>query len=167
MVAERADAATRTVYNHFSTRQEFLGAVQAQLLQPFREALQMNIPETGDPAERLRMFVAVLFDMYQRQGAALTTLLEFDQPSVRNQIRDMGAWRRDRLGQILRPAKETLRLPLTQAVAFAFVMTNHVSWRVLRDELSLTQAKAIDTTVSGLQAGVFGVTVDTDLPHAH
>jgi hypothetical protein len=36
------------------------------------------------------------------------------------------------------------------------VLTNHVSWRVLRDEMGLTQAKAIETTASGLQAGLFG-----------
>ena len=37
MVAERADAATRTVYNYFPTRQELLNAVQAELLEAFRE----------------------------------------------------------------------------------------------------------------------------------
>src|SRR5580658_460871 len=79
MVAERADAATRTVYNHFSTRQELLAAVEAHLLQAFREALQLEIPEEGEATARLGQFVAVLFDMYERQGAALTTLLELDE----------------------------------------------------------------------------------------
>jgi AcrR family transcriptional regulator len=156
MVAERADAATRTVYNYFSTRQELLGAVQAHLLQAFRDTLQLDIPQTGEPAERLRQFVAVLYNMYERQGAALTTLLELDEPAIRAQVRDMRAWRRDRLEEILRSANDTLRLPLEETVAFAFVLTNHVSWRVLREEMALTQGKAIETTVTGLEAGLFG-----------
>ena len=157
MVADRADAATRTIYNYFPTRQDLLSAVEAELLQAFRDTLQLEIPETGEPAERLRQFVAVLFDMYEQQGAALTTLLEFDEPGIRAQVRDMRAWRRDRLEQILRPASGTLRLPIGQAVAFAFVMTNHVSWRVLREELGLTQGQTVETTTTGIEAGLFGV----------
>ena len=112
MVAERADAATRTIYNYFPTRQDLLSAVQSELLQAFRDTLQLEIPGTGEPAERLRQFVAVLFDMYEQQGAALTTLLEFDEPDIRAQVRDMRAWRRDRLEEILRSASgTTLRLP--------------------------------------------------------
>ena len=157
MVAERADAATRTIYNYFPTRQDLLSAVQAESLQAFRDTLQLEIPEAGEPAERLRQFVAVLFDMYEQQGAALTTLLEFDEPGIRAQVRDMRAWRRDRLEQILQSASDTLRLPIGQAVAFAFVMTNHVSWRVLREEMGLTQAQAVETTTTGIEAGLFRV----------
>jgi AcrR family transcriptional regulator len=157
MVAERADAATRTIYNYFPTRQDLLSAVQAELLQAFRDALQLEIPETGEPAERLRQFVAVLFEMYEQRGAALTTLLEFDEPDIRAQVRDMRAWRRDRLDEILRSAGGTLRLPVDQAVAFAFVMTSHVSWRVLREELALTQQRAVETTATGIEAGLFRV----------
>ena len=156
MVAQRADAATRTVYNHFSTRQELLAAVQAHLLQAFRDTLQLDIPVDGEPAERLRQFVALLYDMYERQGVALTTLLELDDPAIRAQVRDMRAWRRDRLEQILKSADDTLRLPLRQAVGFAFVLTNHVSWRALREEVGLTQGKVVETTVTGLEAGLFG-----------
>jgi len=157
MVAERADAATRTIYNYFPTRQDLLSAVQAELLQAFRDTLRLEIPETGEPAERLGQFVAVLFDMYEQQGAALTTLLEFDEPGIRAQVREMRTWRRDRLEQIFRTASDTLRLPIGQAVAFAFVMTNHVSWRVLREEIGLTQSQAVETTTTGIEAGLFRV----------
>ena len=158
MVAQRADAATRTIYNYFPTRQDLLSAVQAELLQAFRDTLQLEIPETGEPAERLRQFVAVLFDTYEQQGAALAALLEFDEPDIRAQVREMRAWRRDRLEEILRPASgTTLRLPVGQAVAFAFVMTNHASWRVLREELALAQQQAVETTATGIEAGLFGI----------
>jgi AcrR family transcriptional regulator len=157
MVAKRADAATRTIYNYFPTRQDLLSAVQAESLQAFRDTLQLEIPEAGEPAERLRQFVAILFDMYEQQGAALTTLLEFDEPGIRAQVRDMRAWRRDRLEQILQSASDTLRLPIGQAIAFAFVLTNHVSWRALREEMGLTQAQAVETTTTGIEAGLFRV----------
>ena len=49
MVAERADAATRTIYNYFPTRQDLLSAVQSELLQAFRDTLQLEIPGTGEP----------------------------------------------------------------------------------------------------------------------
>lgn len=160
MVANRADAATRTVYNHFSTRQELLATVYADLLRTFRDTLHLDVAETGEPAERLRQFVALLYDIYERQGVALATLLELDEPAVRMQVRDMGALRRDRLAQILRSANETLRLPGQQAVAFAFVLTNHDSWRALREEAGLTQGQAIETTVTGLEAGLFGTSAN-------
>ena len=157
VVAQRADAATRTVYNHFSTRQELLAAVQAHLLRAFRDALQLDIPATGEPAERLRQFVVLLYDMYERQGAALTTMLELDEPAIRAQVRDMRTWRRDRLEQILRSSNETLRLPLREAAWF----------RVRADQPRLVaraprrnrvgSGQAIKTTVTGLEAGLFGV----------
>ena len=154
MVAVRADAATRTIYNYFPTRQDLLSAVQAELMQAFRDTLQLEIPDTGEPAERLRQFIAVLFNMYEQQGAALTTLLQFDEPDIRAQVREMRAWRRDQLEQILLSARSsTLRLAVDQAVAFAFVMTNHISWRVLREELALTLEQAVETTATGIEAG--------------
>jgi AcrR family transcriptional regulator len=155
MVAKQADAATRTVYNHFSSRQELLAAVYADLLRTFRDILQLDVAETGEPAERLRQFVTHLYDIFEQQGAVLTTLIELDEPTIRAQVRDMRTWRRDRLTQILRSADETLRLPLKQAVAFAFIVTNHDSWHALREEAGLTQSQAINTTTIGLQAALF------------
>lgn len=156
MVAERADTATRTVYNHFPTREELLAAVYADLLQTYRDTPQLDIPETADPAESLRQFVAFIYDIYERQGPALTTLIELDEPEIRAQVRDMRAWRRNRLTEILRSAHET-HLSLPQAVALAFVLTNHDSWRALREEAGLTQQQAIETSATGLEAGLFGI----------
>ena len=53
------------------------------------------------------------------------------------------------------PTRQDLLSAVGQAVAFAFVMTNHVSWRVLREELALTQEQAVETTVTGIEAGLF------------
>jgi AcrR family transcriptional regulator len=155
MVAARADAATRTVYNHFRSRPELLAAVYADLLETNRGILQRVVVDKGEPAERLRKFVTQMYDIYEEEGAAFTTLIGLDEPSVRAQLRDMRAWRRARLTHILRPASKTLRLPLKQAAAFAFVATNHVTWSALRGEAGLTQRQAIHTTTTVLQAALF------------
>jgi AcrR family transcriptional regulator len=158
MVATRADAATRTVYNHFRSRPELLSAVYADLLERNRGILQRVVVGTGEPAERLRQFVTQMYDIFEELGVAFTTLIGLDEPSVRAQLRDMRAWRRARLTHILRPASKTLRLPLKQAAAFAFVSTNHATWRALREDAGLTQRQTIQTTTTVLQTALFDET---------
>jgi AcrR family transcriptional regulator len=155
MVAVRAGAATRTVYNHFRSRQELLAAVYADLLETNRDLLQRNVTETGEPAERLRQFVTQMYGIYEERGTAFATLIGLDDPTVRANLRDMRTWRRERLTEILRPANKTLRLPLKQAAAFAFVTTNHVTWRALREDAGLTQRQAIDTSNAVLVTALF------------
>jgi AcrR family transcriptional regulator len=164
MVAARAGAATRTVYNHFGSRPELLAAVYDDLLQTNRELLQRNIAATGEPAERLRQFVIHMYGIYEERGVAFATLIALDDPTIRVLLRDMRAWRRERLTEILRPTKTTLLLPLKQAAAFAFVTTNHATWRALRDESGLTQRQAIDTSTTVLQAALFDHRT-TEPPH--
>jgi AcrR family transcriptional regulator len=155
MVATRADAATRTVYNHFGSRQELFAAVYEDLLRTNRDLVDHNITQTGEPAERLRQFVTQFYDMYEERGTAFTILIGLDDPTIRAHLQDIRRWRRERLTQILRPASKTLRLPLKHAAAFAFVTTNHVTWRALREEVGLTQRQAIDTATTALQAALF------------
>jgi AcrR family transcriptional regulator len=155
MVAVRAGAATRTVYNHFRSRQELLAAVYSDLLETNRDLLQRNVTEMGEPAERLRQFVTQMYGIYEERGTAFATLIELDDPTVRANLRDMRTWRRERLTEILRPANKTLRLPLKQAAAFAFVTTNHATWRALREDAGLTQRQAIDTSTAVLEAALF------------
>jgi hypothetical protein len=64
--------------------------------------------------------------------------------------------RRRQLEHILRDAKPDLLLPVPQAVAVAFALTNHESWKTLVQESGLTQPKAIALTITTLQATLFG-----------
>jgi hypothetical protein len=102
-----------------------------------------------------------MYGIYEERGVAFATLIALDDPTIRVLLRDMRAWRRERLTEILRPAKTTLRLPLKQAAAFAFVTTNHATWRALREESGLTQRQAIDTSTIVLQAALFALNLDT------
>jgi AcrR family transcriptional regulator len=156
LVATRADASTRTVYNHFLSRPELLAEVYADLVRQNRnKILQLKLAKTADPAERLRQFVTEFYGIYEERGAVHTTLIAIDEPIIQKQVQEIRTWRRQRLAQILRPANKTLRLPLEEATALAFVMTNHVTWRAFREEVGLTQRQAIDTAVTGLQAALF------------
>jgi AcrR family transcriptional regulator len=156
-VADRAGAATRTLYNHFSSRDELVAQALGRLLQEFRDALGAQLPDRGDPAERLRSFVRLLYDTYHRQGRSLTTLLDHrDDPQIDTQIIQQRRWRRRQLERILQDAKPELRLPVPQAVAIAFVLTNHASWKALVGESGLTQPKAITLTTTTLDAALFG-----------
>ena len=65
-VAERADAATRTLYNHFSSRDELIAAALGLLLQEARDSLYLDTPAEGDPAERLRSFVRLVYGVRVR-----------------------------------------------------------------------------------------------------
>jgi hypothetical protein len=96
-----------------------------------------------------------MYGIYEEGGAAFATLIALDEPTIRAHLRDIRTWRRKRLTQILRPAIKTLRLPLKQAAAFAFVTTNHVTWRALREDAGLTQRQAIHTATTVLQAALF------------
>lgn len=156
-VAERADTATRTLYNHFASRDELIAQAHALLLSAYREGFRLEVPRTGDPVERLVSFVELLFGTYSRQGASLATLLGHrDDPAIDAQVREMRSWRQGELERILKSAKADLRIPLSHAAALAFVSTNHATWAALVEECGLTPAKAVTVTTDALRAALFG-----------
>lgn len=157
VVAERADTATRTLYNHFASREELIAQAFSLLLSRYREDFRHQVPENGDAVERLELFVAGLYGIYAQRGASLTTLLgNRDDPAIDAQVREMRSWRRGELERILKRAKEALRIPLSHAVALAFVATNHATWAALVEECGLTPAKAVTVTTDALRATLFG-----------
>jgi hypothetical protein len=99
--------------------------------------------------------VTQFYDIYEKRGAAFAILIGLDDPIMRTRLREMRTWRRERLTQILRPASPTLRLPLKHAAAFAFVTTNHATWRALREDAALTQPQAIHAATTVLHAALF------------
>jgi len=156
-VAEQADTATRTVYNHFSSRDELIAAALDLLLTEARDSLYLTPPADGDPAERLRLFVRLVYDVYGRQGDSLSTLLDHrDDPQIGPQVTMMRQARRGYLDDILQDPQAELALPVPQAVALAFVLTSHETWETLVTESGLTQSAALALVTSALDAAVFG-----------
>jgi len=78
------------------------------------------------------------------------------RPQIDAQITAQRRWHRRQLEHILRDAKPGLLLPLPQAVAIAFVLTNPDTWRALTEESGLSQPKAIALTTTTLDAALFG-----------
>jgi AcrR family transcriptional regulator len=156
-VAERADTATRTVYNHFSSREELIAAALDLLLAEARDSLDLSPPAEGDPAERLRLFARVVYGLYERQGDSLATLLEHrDDAQIRPQITSMRQRRREQLEDILNDPQAALLLPVPQAAALAFVLTSHETWEALVKESGLPQPAALALTTATLDTVLFG-----------
>ncbi len=156
-VAEQADTATRTLYNHFSSRDELIAAALDLLLQEARASLYLNPPADGNPAERLRLFVRMVYDVYGRQGDSLSTLLDHrDDPQIGPQVTMMRQARRGYLDDILQDPQAELTLPVPQAAALAFVLTSHETWKALVTESGLTQPAALALVTTTLDTALFG-----------
>jgi AcrR family transcriptional regulator len=156
-VAERADTATRTVYNHFSSREELIAAALDLLLAEARDSLSPSPPAEGDPAERLRLFARVVYGIYDRQGDSLTTLLEHrDDAQIGPQITSMRQRRREQLEDILKDPQARVLLPVPQAAALAFVLTSHETWEALVKESGLPQPEALALATATLDTVLFG-----------
>ena len=156
-VAERADAATRTLYNHFSSRDELIAAALDLLLREARDSLYLNTPAEVDPAERLRLFVRLVYDIYDRQGDSLTTLLDHrGDPQIGPQVALMRESRREHLDEILKDPQAELLLPVPQATAIAFALTSHETWKALVRESGLAQLAALELVTVTLDSTVFG-----------
>jgi AcrR family transcriptional regulator len=156
-VAERADAATRTLYNHFSSRDELIAAAVGLLLQEARDSLCLDTSAEGDPAERLRLFVRLVYGVFARQGDSLTTLLDHQSdPQVGLQVSMMRQSRREHLEEILKDPQAKLLLPVQQAAAIAFVLTSHETWKALVKESGLPQPVSLDLVTATLDTVLFG-----------
>jgi hypothetical protein len=86
------------------------------------------------------------YSRYAEEGERLTALLALRGiPDLDHQIREIRAWRRWLLHQIVERARRAgdLALPTRTAVALAFTMTSHAVWRTLIDELNGAAPKAI------------------------
>jgi AcrR family transcriptional regulator len=158
-VAKRAGVALRTLYNHFSGRDELLTAAYLRHADETRAAAEaVTLPE-ATPQEQLRHVVAAYYSRYAEEGERLTALLALRGISeLDHQIREIRAWRRRLLGQIVERARRagTLAMPTRTAVALAFTMTSHAVWRTLVDELDGAGPKAILVGQETLSSTLFG-----------
>jgi AcrR family transcriptional regulator len=158
-VAERAGMALRTLYNHFSGRDELLTAAYLRHAGQTRAAAEaVNVPEAS-PQEQLRHVVAAYYSRYAQEGERLTALLALrGVPELEHQIRQIRAWRRRLLHQIIERARRAgdLSMPIRTAVALAFTMTSHAVWRTLIDELDGAAPRVVVIGQETLTSALFG-----------
>ena len=153
-VAERADVALRTLYNHFGSREQLLADAFTRMVEETKQTVDELVPASGTVAERLRGFVDAYCTVYERQGVAAGIHLKLQGvPGFERQVAELRAWRRQRIGAILRPAAERdeLALPFNQAVALVFVTTSHATWSSLVNESRLSPTAAKQVTTQALE----------------
>jgi AcrR family transcriptional regulator len=156
-VAERADVALRTLYNHFPSREALVVEAYNRFADATQDAVR-SLPATGPAEARLAAFVDAFYDSLEehRLGAAVilavTGIEEFDA-----RLREVRAWRRRELATIVRAAEREgrLRVPAKQAVAIAFVWTSFATWSALADECKLSGADAKQVAREGLSRALF------------
>jgi len=157
-IAERADVALRTVYNHFASKEALAVEAYDGLSEYFKETIAA-IPADGSPRDRLGWFVDATYGAYENKtpGVAavmgVTGVAELDA-----HIAAVRTWRREQLSILLRQAERdgSLRQPLKEAVALAYLFTSFGSWTSLNVEsrMSVTAAKHLART--SLDATLFG-----------
>jgi AcrR family transcriptional regulator len=124
-VADRADVALRTLYNHFPSRDALVVQTFTLMASDVQDAVSV-LPAAGSPRERLDRLVDTFFDFYERQTPGYAAILGVTGvPEFNARVAEVRAWRRSELTAVLRPAARagSLRVPLKQAVALAFLWT--------------------------------------------
>jgi AcrR family transcriptional regulator len=160
-VADRADLALRTLYNHFPSRDALLSAAFQHHAAQSRAAVEaVSLPD-ADANEQLRHAIDAYYARYAAMGPRLTALLSVRGfPELDEQIRAIRAWRRGVLRKIIRRARRagTLTVPETTAVALAYTMTSHATWQTLAAELDATRPDPAKAAADILCAALFGPT---------
>jgi len=114
-VADRANVALRTLYNHFASRAELLTAAYLHHAAQTRAAVEaVSVPDAG-PADQLRHIIDAYYSSYVRMGPRLTGLLSLRGiPELDEQILEIRAWRRQLLSQVIQRARRTgvLAIPM-------------------------------------------------------
>ena len=105
-------AICRQIGGHACSRDELIAAALDLLLQEARDSLYLNPPAEVDPAERLRLFVRLVYGIYGRQGDSLTTLLDHrGDPTIGSQVTIKRESRREHLEEILKDPQANCSCP--------------------------------------------------------
>jgi AcrR family transcriptional regulator len=167
-VAARADLALRTLYNHFPSRDALLSAAFHHHAAQSRAAVEaVSLPD-ADPQDQLRHVIGAYYSRYAAMGPGLTALLSVRGfPELDEQIRAIRGWRRGVLRKIVRRARRagTLTVRESTALALAYTMTSHATWRILVAEIDGTKPDPATAAGDTLCAALFRPTTrPTDRP---
>lgn len=159
-VAERADVALRTVYNHFATVDDLFAAVMGAINDEFAALAPEPVDaENGSPETALRELTGQWFAEIARHADRLAALLtirgsaELDRAlAVARQLR------LERVRSIMTVAERRglLRVSLDDAVAMAYVQTSYQTWAALVPQLGMTTEAAADLVTRSVAAFAFG-----------
>jgi AcrR family transcriptional regulator len=156
-VAQRADVAARTVYNHFPGRHELLNAAFSRLADGAK-ALAADVEASADtPAGQLRSLIEHLFRVMADQADHLTAVLALrDIEELDEAVAEVRAVRRDQLARILGAIEREkgLAVPVPQAIALAYVLSSHATWHALTSECGLSSSAAERLVMAALESAL-------------
>lgn len=157
-IAERADVALRTLYNHFSSRDELLTAAFDHHTAQTRAAVEdLGLPDAA-PEHQLQHIIEAYYSRYEQMGPRLTVLLaQQDAPELDEQIRAIRRWRRTLLNSIVERAHRDGRLAVSAsaALALAYTLTSHAGWQTLLDTFDGDTASAARAATEALTSALF------------
>ena len=157
-IAERADVALRTLYNHFSNRDDLLTAAFNHHTAQTRAAIEaLGLPDAA-PEHQLQHIVEAYYARYEQMGPRLTVLLaQQDAPELAEQIRAIRRWRRTLLNGVVERARLDGRLAVSAsaALALAYTLTSHAGWQTLLDAVDGDTAAAAQTATEALTSALF------------
>lgn len=157
-VADRADVALRTVYNHYPSKEALVLEAYTRLAQASQDAVA-TLPKAGTPRERLGWFVTAFYESLERESPGAAAIMAVTGiPAFDERVAEVRAWRRAELTSIVRAAKAdgSLRLPVKQAVALAFLLTSFATFSSLRSESGLGLPAATELACETLDRSLFG-----------
>jgi AcrR family transcriptional regulator len=157
MVAERADVALRTLYNHFPSKEALVVEAYSRLAARTQDAVR-DVPEDGTARDRLAAFVEAFYDVFERESPGAAVILGVSGiPEFDARLAEVRTWRRYELAKILRAARRegALRVPLKPAIALAFHITAYVTWRSFVEASGLSPAAAKALAIATLDATLF------------
>jgi AcrR family transcriptional regulator len=157
-VAERADVALRTVYNHFASKEELIVEAYDRLARATQNRYAV-LPTDGSPRARVGWMVDAMYDALEEQSPATHAIMRVSGvPQFDERLHEVRSWRRGAITDVLRPAAEAgeLQVPLEQAVALVFVATSYATWNALVHESGLSQHDAKEVSRRAVDAVLFG-----------
>jgi AcrR family transcriptional regulator len=157
-VAARADVALRTLYNHFSGRDELLAAAFLHHAAQTRAAVEAVAVPDARPQEQLDHVVEAYHGRYQDMGLRLSVLLSLRGfPELQEQVGLIRGQRRRLIGEIVERADRAgiLKLPAATSVSLAHALTGHAGWRALCEETGGDAAQATRLAKDALRSALF------------
>jgi AcrR family transcriptional regulator len=158
-VAERADVALRTVYNHFATVDDLFAAVMGAINDEFAALAPEPVDaENGSPEAALRELTRQWFAEIARHADRLAALLTIrGSAGLDRALAAARQIRLERVRSIMAAAERRglLRAPLDDAVAMAYVETSYQTWAALVPQLGMTTDDAADLVTRSIGAFAF------------
>ncbi len=147
-VAERADVALRTVYNHYPTIDDLVAGCTNRVISLLSPPTPEIFGGLDTFEERMRRLVEELFAMYER-GSAMIEVARCEQSEVAglaDYVASEAAMREELVREALRPFK-----PHGRTVREATALADFYVWKAFTQQ-NLTTRQAVDVVHRSLEA---------------